>query len=62
MATEALATTCNITVDAALDFMAKKAGVPVASILASLVADPAGNTARYFAQLIVIGVKAADAI
>lgn len=52
----------NLLLDGALSFMAKKAGVSVAEIAATLKADPQGATARYFAGLIAIGIENVDRI
>lgn len=41
----------------ALDLMAKKAGVKPTVIMDAIVADPEGNTARYFNELVQVGVE-----
>lgn len=41
----------------ALDLMAKKAGVEPKVIMDTVVADPEGNTARYFCDLVEIALR-----
>lgn len=41
----------------ALDLMAKKAGVAPNVIMDAIVADPEGNTARYFSDLVLIAMR-----
>ena len=41
----------------ALDLMAKKAGVEPKVIMDTVVADPGGNTARYFCDLVEIALR-----
>ena len=48
----------SILLNTALDFMAKKAGVTQAEILATIEADPKGNAMRYLASLLAIGIPA----
>ncbi|NWD57459.1 hypothetical protein HX878_22300 [Pseudomonas veronii] len=40
----------------ALDQMAKKAGVEPKIIMDAIIADPEGNTARYFGDLVLIAM------
>lgn len=41
----------------ALDLMAKKAGVEPKVIMDAIVADPEGNTARFFSDLVLIAMR-----
>lgn len=41
----------------ALDLMAKKAGVEPKAIMDAVVADPEGNTARYFRDLVQTALR-----
>lgn len=49
-------------VNGAFEFMAAKAGVSVKEITAVIVADPNGNAARYFRDLLRAGIDASPAI
>ena len=46
------ATILEITIDNALEFMANKAGCSKEQVEAVILADPNGNTARYFRDLL----------
>lgn len=52
----------NVLVQSAIEFMVEKSGKTAAEIMGAVAADPKGNTARYFADLINAGVRNADAI
>ena len=49
-------------VEAAREHMAQKAGCSTDDIAAVVLADPAGNAARRFATLVVLGMRTAQEI
>lgn len=57
-----IASLAKVIVEGAFDFMAQKAGVTVDAIKATIAADPTGNTARYFADLVAAGAANIDSV
>lgn len=58
----ALATAAKIIVNTALETMAAQAKVHPSAILAQVMADPTGATARRFSDLVRIGKDAANEV